>query len=141
MRNIIAELTPRRLLPTVTSGFIIGLLEVVMSLSFAALIFSGDLSGFLANGVGLVLFSGIIFGAMIALFSWFPGTVGGNQGVPAAILAVVAASIATTMPDGSTADEIFITTIAAINRARNQLMQRSIRSKRVRKNTSALLPG
>lgn len=114
MRNIGAELNPRRLLPTVTSGFIVGLLEVVMSLSFAALIFSGDLSGFLANGVGLVLFSGIIFGVMIALFSWFPGTVGGNQGVPAAILAVVAAAIATTMPDGSTADEIFITAIAAI---------------------------
>jgi len=114
IRNISAELNPRRLLPTVTSGLIVGLLEVVMSLSFAALIFSGDLSGFLANGVGLVLFSGIIFGVMVALFSSFPGTVGGNQGVPAAILAVVAASIAMTMPDGSTADEIFITTIAAI---------------------------
>lgn len=114
MKNINDELHPRRLLPNLTSGFVVGLLEVVLSLSFAALIFSGDLSQFVANGVGMALFSGIVVSIFIALFSSFPGMVGGNQDVPAAILAVVAASIAATMPDGATAAETFVTAVVAI---------------------------
>ena len=114
MKNIAAEFHPHRLLPSLTSGFMVGLLNVVLSLSFAALIFSGELSGFVANGIGLALFSGIVTGVLIALFSSFPGMVGSNQSVPAVIMAIVAVSVATTMPPGASSREMFITAVTAI---------------------------
>ena len=114
MKNIATHFQPRRLLPSLTSGFMVGLFDVVLSLSFAALIFSEALSGYVANGIGLALFSGIVINVMIALFSSFPGMVGSNQSVPAVILAIVAVSITTAMPLGASSQEMFVTAVAAI---------------------------
>ena len=66
--------------------------EVVAATSIAALIFSGQLSDFVAAGIGLALFTAIMTGAAAALLGSLPGTVGGIQDAPAAITAVMAAS-------------------------------------------------
>ncbi|HUM71305.1 MAG TPA: SulP family inorganic anion transporter, partial [Chloroflexota bacterium] len=108
------ELRWQRLLPAVTAGFVVGLLEVILTLSFAALIYSGPLSGFVSQGVGLALFGVILSGIIIALFTSLPGVVGGNQDVATAVLAVIAATIARSMPSGSSPEEIFLTIAVAI---------------------------
>ena len=114
MKTISEELNLRRFLPSLTMGLVTGLLEIVLSLSFAALICTGDLSGFVAQGIGLALFSCIVVSLIVALFSSLPGTVAGTQDVPAAILVVMVTSISATMPAGATAHEGFITAVTAI---------------------------
>ena len=42
-----------RLGPNVASGLVVGLMNVLMQVSFAALIFSGPLSDFVSRGIGL----------------------------------------------------------------------------------------
>jgi len=63
-----------RLVPGLTSGLVVGLVEVIIAISFAALIFAGDLSSFLATGVGLALIGAIITGVVVALMTSLPGT-------------------------------------------------------------------
>ena len=40
-----------RLIPGITSGLVVGVVEVILAISFGALIYSGKLSGFVANGI------------------------------------------------------------------------------------------
>ena len=74
------ERDSRQLLPNLGAGLIIGLLQIFMALSFAALIFSGDLSGYLSQGIGLALVGTIISGLIIAAITSLPGMIGGSQG-------------------------------------------------------------
>lgn len=104
----------QRLLPEISAGLIIGLLQIFLSLSFAALIFSGALSPYVSQGIGLALMGTMISGLIIAAFTSLPGTVGGSQGVPAAIMAVMAAAIAAEIPAGGSSPESFVTVVAAI---------------------------
>ncbi|MFN2137737.1 MAG: SulP family inorganic anion transporter [Candidatus Promineifilaceae bacterium] len=102
------------LVPTLTSGLIAGLLEVALAVSFGALIFGGTLSTYVPYGVGYALVGAIIGGLIIALFTSLPGMVGGNQDVPAAIMALMAVAIREAMPTGATTEQTFFTVIAAV---------------------------
>jgi len=62
----------------------------------------------------LALMGTILSSILLALFTSFPGTVGDNQDVPAAFMAVVIAAIVTAMPVGGTSQETFLTAVAAI---------------------------
>ncbi len=107
--------TERQVLPIISAGVVIGLLQLFMALSFAALIFSGALSAYIAEGIGLAIMGTIVAGVIIAVFTSLPGTVGGSQGVPAAITGVMAASIAGSVASsGGSGVESFITVAAAI---------------------------
>ena len=108
------ELHPKRLIPSITAGFVVGLIEIVMAVSFASLIFSGEISVFQANGIGLALFGTVILTTLIALFSTIPGTIGGCQDTPNAIMAIVAAAIIAGFPAGTPTKEIYLTVLAAI---------------------------
>ena len=72
------ELRLERLFPSLTSGLVVGIAEVIVAISFAALIFSGDLSPFVSDGIGLALFGIIITSVFIALMTSLPGTVSGG---------------------------------------------------------------
>jgi SulP family sulfate permease len=108
---------PRLLLqfiPALTTGLIIGLVEVILAISFAALIFAGPLSPFVGHGIGLALAGGALSGIAVAVLSSLPGMSSGNQDVPAAIVAVAAAAIVAAMPAGAGRQEAFITVVVAI---------------------------
>jgi SulP family sulfate permease len=90
------------------------MLSVIIAISFAALIFSGDLAGYVANGIGLALFGALAIGLVVAATSSYPGTMAGTQDSPAAILALVAAAIASSMRTSATPGAIFATVVAAI---------------------------
>jgi len=103
-----------RLLPTVTAGLLAGVLEVLLVVSYAALIFSGDLSKFVSVGIGLALFSTVVMAGIVALTSSLPGSVSATQDSPAAILALITATIAATMPATATSEELLLTIIATL---------------------------
>lgn len=104
----------RQLVPSLSAGVLVGLVEIILAISFAALIFAGPLSGFVASGVGLILMAAIISGIAVALLTSLPGTISGIQDVPAAIMAVMAAAIVTQMPAGAGGREAFVTVVVAM---------------------------
>lgn len=91
------EFQPKVLLPSLTAGLIAAIVTISMEISLAALIFSGNLSQFLAGGIGLMLFGAFVIGIVTALLTSLPGTISVPQDTPAAIFALIAASIALSM--------------------------------------------
>ena len=114
VKGIIAKIQPGQRLPSLTAGFVSGMLSVILAISFAALIFSGDLADHVASGIGLALFGALAIGLVMAATSSYPGTIAGTQDSPAAILALVAAAIVKNMPASTTSETIFATVVAAI---------------------------
>lgn len=92
-----AALRPRQLIPTLMSGVLNGALEVALAVSFAALVFSGELSPHLSRGIGMALFSATVGVAIVVLLSSNRATLSSTQDVPAAIVGLAAAAIAVTV--------------------------------------------
>jgi len=113
-KNILNEFDPKKLIPGLTAGLIVGITDVSMEISLAALIFSGVLSPYVAHGIGFILFGAFAILLIGALTSSIPGAMTIPQDTPAAILALIAAGVASSMPATATLDETFITAVAAI---------------------------
>jgi len=105
---------PSALVPAITAGLTAGILAIILQLSFAALIFGGDLSAYLGRGIGLALFSGIILALVVALTSSFQVTVASPQDSPAALLAVITVSISALLSESNNTSATFATVIAAL---------------------------
>ncbi len=96
-----------------TAGFLSGILMIVLSISFAGLIFSGVLRINLLDGIGLVLTGSVVIGLTMALFSSSPLTIASVQDNPSIIFAIMAGAIAHSMI-GASSQSIFATVIMAI---------------------------
>jgi SulP family sulfate permease len=112
--NAINRIQLKLLLPKLSAGVVIGTINIIIEISLAALIFSGSLTIFLSNGIGMMIFSGIIFMIVIGLTSSLRGVLAGPQDSPAAILGLIAAAIARSMPANSSPETTFATIAAAI---------------------------
>ena len=104
-----------QLIPNLTAGLLIGVMEVFFCTSLATLIFSGRLSPFVADGIGLVLFGGMVIGLVVTFLSSLPAAISIVQDSPAAIFSLAAASIAAQMPAGASAGQMYFTVVAAIS--------------------------
>ena len=82
IRQLTRNFQPDRILPSFTAGLIAGVIIVMIEISLAALIFSGDLSAFVSDGIGLTLFSSFVIGVVVALTSSFRGIGRGWAGHP-----------------------------------------------------------
>lgn len=91
-----SEFRLQQLLPALMIGTVSGILEVIYSLSTASLIFNGDLAAFLPYGFGISLVSSVVLLIGTSLLSKVSGIFSSTQDSPAAIMAVVAASLAST---------------------------------------------
>ena len=87
-------LRPERLIPALLAGFLVGILEIALAASFAALIFSGETTAYLSRGIGMALFSATFGITITSLLTSYPAIMGGNQDAPAAIVGVMSAGIA-----------------------------------------------
>ena len=68
-QRLLDELQPRQLLPTRTTGVIVGTIVVIVAISLASLIFHGKLSERLSEGIGLAISSGVLVTSLISLLS------------------------------------------------------------------------
>ncbi|WP_219904765.1 SulP family inorganic anion transporter [Stenomitos frigidus] len=105
---------PNRLLWSLAIGLTTGSLGVVFALSYAALIFSGNLTGQLSTGFGLVLFSVATTRMIVALTSSYPGMVADLSTVPTAILAWSVGMVVRELPVGTSPGEVLVTVLATI---------------------------
>ena len=104
---------PSVLFPSLTAGLINATIMISVEISFAALIFSGDLQQFLPRGIGIMLLGTLVISIVVSLTSSLVGMVGVPQDTPAALIALVAAGIAVTLK-GQNPEAIYSTTIGAI---------------------------
>ncbi|WP_448562510.1 SulP family inorganic anion transporter [Trichothermofontia sp.] len=88
----LSQLTP--LFANLSAGLISGLVNITYSLSYAALIFPGELSPFLPFGITCTLMTACVTGAIVALRSSLSFIISGPDSNAAAILAVIVATIA-----------------------------------------------
>ncbi len=106
------------------AGVVIGAVEAVLAVAFAAFVFGGLLVDHLADGIGLYLAAAVLTVAILAWRAGSRGVVGSVQGAAAAVLGVVAATTAaratelarvaaTTGVVGYEPPDVFLTVIAA----------------------------
>jgi SulP family sulfate permease len=105
------ELRPDTLLKSAASAVLMYVLEIIVVLSFAALIFSGGLASQLPYALGFIIAGDAVLCAVVALVSSYPGTIAIEQDAPSAILAVVAAAIVAALPAGSSTAKQFSTVV------------------------------
>jgi len=98
-------------LGTLAAGAVIGAVEVVLAISFAALVFGGYLSDFLAEGIGFYLVAAAVALAILAWRAGTRGVVGSVQDAAAAVLAVVATT--TALDSFGSLNRAFLTVVAA----------------------------
>ena len=96
---------------TVAAGAIIGAVEALLAVSFAALVFGGYLEDFIPDAIALYLGAAALALAILAWRAGTRGVVGGMQAATAALLAVVAA--ATAVGAFGSPERAFLTVVAA----------------------------
>ncbi len=112
--QLLDEFQPRHLFPSLLAGLISGILTVIIEISLAALIFSGNLARFVSGGIGITLFSSLIIGVVVALTSSMRGAVAVGQDIPAAILAPLAAGIAASLAPSVPPEATYVTVVAVM---------------------------
>ncbi len=112
--QLAAELKPERLISGLAAGLVASVINVIVGISLAALIFAGELSGFVSQAIGLILLGGIVAVIVTGLLSSHSGTICATQDAPAAILAVLAGAILRALPAATPAEEKFMTVAAAV---------------------------
>ncbi len=76
------------------AGLLVGVLGVAVTISFATLVFRGDMAEHLGDGMGWALAGLVIVGLIAALTSSFPGAFAGPQDATAVVVSSAAAGIA-----------------------------------------------
>lgn len=102
-------------LAIVIGGIITGTLQVVLSISYAALIYGGSLEQYLGQGIGFALVGALVTATFITLFATIPGTVGSNQDVSVAIFSIMSISIVASMTHEAMLENTFYTVVFAIS--------------------------
>lgn len=111
--ELVTDIASPRCISAIALGLVMGVLLVVLEVSFAAMIFSGPMASLATRGAGLTLFGALALCSIIAVTSSFRSTISTPQDAPVAVLATmgvaVAASMGTALPE-----TMFITMVAAI---------------------------
>jgi SulP family sulfate permease len=110
----IPSVDTKTLIPGITAGIVVGIIVVTVSISLATFIFSGELSLFVSRGIGLLLFSGLVMGLVVAAFSSLPGAAIGPQDGPSALLAVAAAGITSGLAGAANPEVTYHTVVMGI---------------------------
>lgn len=112
LSTLLQHLNPKFLIPNITAGIVIGLINLALTISYAAIIFTGDLSPFLGAGIGIALMSSFAVGIILALFSPLKGSIAAIQDVPAAIIAASSVVMLGELAPDLKGNEAYITVVA-----------------------------
>ena len=96
------------------AGVVLALIVLIACLSFSSLIFGGELSFGVADGVGVALVSAVVVGLVVAFRSSYPASVAIPQDRTAPILALLAAQVVAALPAESSPAAKLINVLAVI---------------------------
>jgi sulfate permease, SulP family len=100
-----------RWLAWITIGLLIGAVEAIFAMAFAALVFGGRVEDFIAEGISLYLGAAALTLGILAWLAGSRGVVGGLQPATAVVLATVSATVAVTA--FGSIERAFLTVVAA----------------------------
>ena len=104
----------REILSSVITGLIIGTVILIMAISYGALIFSGPLGEFRAQGISLAIMSTVASGVVFTLFSGAKRVLPVPDDDTLPILALALSLIAASITVQNSGEAVFFTAIAAI---------------------------
>ncbi len=104
----------QQLLPNLSAGIVAGIFTAVHAVSFAAMIFSGELSEYVGIGIGFALLNAIILSLTIGCLSSYPVALSSPKSTVAAILGLMATAMISAMPETATPEDKLLTVVAAI---------------------------
>ena len=111
-RNLVSELredaASAKAVPALVAGFTSGLGLLVAQIAFGTYIFSGPLTPYSSQGVGLVLFGNFAACLVIALAGGFRGAIAGLSPALVIVMALVGSSM------DAAGDALFVTTAATL---------------------------
>jgi SulP family sulfate permease len=97
-----------------SAGVISGLLSSFFAISYASLIFTGELAKFVPSATAFFLQGALIMGLISALFSSYRGAISTVQDVPAAMFAILAATLVDRMAGNASPEAMFATLVAGL---------------------------
>ena len=107
-------LMSNRYVSIVTAGVISGLLSSFFAISYASLIFTGELAKFIPSASAFFLQGALIMGLVSALFSSYRGAISTVQDVPAAMFAILATTLVDRMAGNTSPEAMFATLVAGL---------------------------
>ena len=96
-----------------STGLIVAVLMVVFGPALAATVFAGPLTGFVAQGTGMMLFGGLALSLITALAGTYKGTVSVPNFAPAAALFTIGGAVAASM-SGAGGEAVFTTMVVIV---------------------------
>lgn len=110
--SVIQELThdlfSPKLVPALAQGAVIGVLLIIIEVSFAGMIYAGPLAPVATRAAGLTIFGAMVMCLWAGLFSPFAGIIAPPQDTPVAVLSATALALYAAMPDAPV-DTLFAT--------------------------------
>ncbi|WP_028325480.1 SLC26A/SulP transporter family protein [Desulfatirhabdium butyrativorans] len=114
LSELFSDITSGRIIPAASTAVVVSILEIIFELSFAAMIFSGDLSSLATRGASLTLCGGFLLCLFGALTSSFKSVLSLPQDAPAAVLAAIALAISATLGQQTPMEVKYIHVAAAL---------------------------
>ncbi len=114
LSELFSDITSGRIIPAASTAVVVSILEIIFELSFAAMIFSGDLSSLATRGASLTLCGGFLLCLFGALTSAFKSVISLPQDAPAAVLAAIALAISATLGQQTPMEVKYIHVAAAL---------------------------
>ena len=111
----LVTLMNNRPVSTVTAGVIAGLLSSFFAISYASLIFTGELAKFVPNAAAFFLQGALIMGLISGLLSSYRGAISTVQDVPAAMFAILSATLVDRMAGNASPEAMFATLVAGLS--------------------------
>ncbi len=84
------------IIPSIVAGTISSIIIIVSAMALSALVFTGELSTYLPQGIGILLLGSLIFALFSAFTASFPTVISAPQDIPIAILALMATTLMST---------------------------------------------
>jgi sulfate permease, SulP family len=113
LEAVLGALRPERSVPSLTSGIVVGVVFSITTVSYTALVFSGELAPYLGIGLGIALTSAALLAASLSLSASYPGTIAAHSAPPTVVLSLLTASVATQL-HGAPAEVMLPAVLGAI---------------------------
>lgn len=112
--NFLRELNAQRVTSVVLAGLIAGIVTLISSVSFAALIFNGVLAPHVSSGITILIATAVVAGSLFSLLSSCRPLVAMPDDDTAPILALMVTLVVAGFPQGTSAEVLFVTGFGAL---------------------------
>ena len=107
-------MTADRITSILLAGIIAGIVTLISSVSFAALIFHGALTPYISSGITILISTAVVAGSLFSLLSSARPVVALPDDDTAPVLALMATLIVASFPEGTPGEVLFVTTFGAL---------------------------